>query len=105
MGFSSHKCDEDIYENGEVVDIYTFPKTLLNILSKQLTEEGHPTDWNYVGGRAVVKTTSPEYFYNIKEIFDLYQWQYDQFCIWKEEQKYPPKPDEELVKPIKTIRR
>ena len=54
-----NKCDHEIYEHGHAVGIIGGGNAeIIELIVKRIaSDSGQPVDWNYVGGRAVVKTT------------------------------------------------
>ena len=67
------KADEDIYNKGEAVGVYTIPKEILNMLCENLIRQGYLIDWHYAGARAVVKTLEKNRVENFKKIFGMFQ--------------------------------
>jgi hypothetical protein len=77
--YNDNKVDRELWQDGADVGIYHLPKTILNMLCKQFTEEGIKTDWAYSCGRAGVVTEHQERVRKVKKVFDFYQWMFTQF--------------------------
>lgn len=84
MKFNHNKMNQDLYENGEVVGVYTMPKEVLNFLCNDICNQGHEIDWHYVGGRAVVKTSNKDRINEFNKVFNMFQWLNNQYESWEE---------------------
>jgi len=68
-GFKNNKfsnseiCNLEIYEHGKFIGIINGKKNVIELIIKNVREEGYKIDWHYIGGRGVVKAIG-----NIKKI-------------------------------------
>jgi len=53
---NSEKCNNDVFENGETIGVFTCTKEEAESICAYITKATEcPCDWHYVGGRVVMK--------------------------------------------------